>query len=175
MVTVRPERPGDAGPIREITTRAFSESNLGHHGEAQLVDRLRDACPEAISRVAAVDGRPVGHILFTPVVVAGDAGDSRGMGLAPMSVLPGLQRRGIGSRLVESGLQAVKAAGHPFVVVLGHPGFYPRFGFEPASRYGIISEFEGVSEESFMIVFLSQSPLPEVAGVARYRPEFSAL
>lgn len=173
MVTIRPEEPADAKSVHDLTARAFAASDLGHNGEAPLVDRLRAACPDAISRVAEIDGRVVGHILFTPAVIKSPPGDLAGMGLAPMSVDPDLQRQGIGSRLVEAGLEVVRQAGHPFVIVLGHPEFYPRFGFERASRHGVTCEFEGVPDELFRVLFF-QDPPSGLSGVAKYHPEFRA-
>ena len=81
-------------------------------------------------------GEVAGHILFTPVDLATTGGVVRGYGLAPMAVRPDRQRRGIGSRLVHAGLARLREAGAPFVIVIGHPGYYPRFGFTPASRHG---------------------------------------
>ena len=171
-VTIREEQPSDIAPIREVVTRAFGESELGHHGEAQAVDRLREACPEATSLVAELSGKVVGHILFTPVVIEGGGRALRGSGLAPMAVLPEWQKRGVGSKLVEAGLAAVRAAGLPFVVVLGHPEYYPRFGFSKASRYNIRSEFGSEADEVFMILWLGNEPTDLGAAVARYRSEF---
>jgi len=172
QITIRAEEPADVEQVREIVTRAFSESEFGHHGEAQLVDRLRESCPEAIARVAELAGEVIGHILFTPVVIEAENQVWHGMGLAPMAVSPELQSRGVGSRLVETGLATLRAAEQPFVVVLGHPEYYPRFGFEPASRYGIKSEFGPETDEVFMILGLRNEPEAIGAGVARYRPEF---
>ncbi len=171
-VTIRAEQPGDVEQVREVVTRAFSQSELGHHGEGQLVDRLRQSCPEAVSRVAELAGEVVGHILLTPVVIEAEDRLWYGMGLAPMAVSPELQSRGVGSQLVEAGLAALRAADQPFVVVLGHPEYYPRFGFEPASRYGIKSEYGPEADEVFMILGLTSEPEALGAGVARYRPEF---
>lgn len=172
QLVIREEQPGDIARICEVVTRAFRESELGHNGEAQLVGRLREACPEATSLVAELSGDVVGHILFTPVVIEGDGQARQGTGLAPMAVLPGLQKQGLGSRLVEAGLAAVRAAGQPFVVVLGHPEYYPRFGFVPASRYGIKSEYGSEADEVFMILWLANEASDLGHAVARYRPEF---
>jgi putative acetyltransferase len=150
-LAIRNERPGDEQLIRDLTIAAFAGSELGHNGEAELVDRLRHSCPEMVSLVAEVDDLLVGHILFTPVVIEGGSRQLRGMGLAPMSVLPEYQRQGVGRRLIESGLQALRQANIPFVVVLGHPHYYPKFGFVPASRYGITTTFVGIPDEMFMI------------------------
>ena len=96
------------------------------------------------------------------------------MGLAPMAVLPERQRQGIGSRLVEAGIRILRKQGCPFVIVLGHPGFYPRFGFVSASRYGLTCQWEGVPDEAFMVLILNESTLAGVTGIARYRDEFAA-
>ena len=94
------------------------------------------------------------------------------MGLAPMAVLPERQRQGIGSELVETGLAELRERDCPFVIVLGHPEYYPRFGFEPASRHGIKCEWE-VPDEAFMILVLDGARMPEAGGRACYRAEFS--
>jgi putative acetyltransferase len=150
-----------------INVRAF-----GQNTEADLVDALRSSCPEHISLVAEVDARPVGHILFTPVVIEAPEKNITGMGLAPMAVLPEFQRRGIGSRLIEAGLERLRHDRQPFVVVLGHAGYYPRFGFRPASQFGVTCEFEGVPDEAFMMIAIESSWPKELAGIARYQPEF---
>ena len=111
---------------------------------------------------------------LTPVTIQAKERIITGMGLAPMSVLPEFQRQGIGSQMVKAGLEAAEKAKYPFVIVLGHPTFYPRFGFVPASGYRIKSEYENVPEESFMILVFDQAALKGISGVAKYRPEFSS-
>ena len=91
-----------------------------------------------------------------------------------MAVLPELQRQGIGSVLVKAGLEACRKANHKGVVVLGHPDYYPRFGFVPASKYGITSEYDA-PDEAFMAIELCQGALQGQAGIARYQPEFNNL
>jgi putative acetyltransferase len=97
-----------------------------------------------------------------------------GAGLGPMAVVPEHQRQGIGSDLVTTSLERLRRAACPFVVVVGHPAFYPRFGFKPASPYGISCEWP-VPDEAFMINVLDRRHMPTVKGLARYRPEFSAV
>ncbi len=89
-----------------------------------------------------------------------------------MAVLPSHQRRGIGSQLVRHGLGYLRHSGSPFVIVLGHPEYYPRFGFELASRYRLRCQWEGVPDEAFMVVVFDRALLPEGGGIARYREEF---
>jgi len=116
----------------------------------------------------------VGHILFSPVTLAGADGNVIGMAPAPMAVLPDHQRRGIGSRLVEAGLDILRRRKRPLAIVLGHPGFYPRFGFVPASRHGLRCQWEGGPDEAFMVLVFDAAPLSGVSGVVRYRDEFNA-
>ena len=169
-VTVREERGDDTGRIREINLLAF-----GHGDEADIVERLRESCPKAISLVAEVDNRLVGRILFTPVVIESPSEHVYGMGLAPMSVLPEFQGQGIGSKLVETGLRVVEAVGTPFVVVIGHLKYYPRFGFSWASLHRITSEYEDVPDEAFMIVLFDGSALKDKSSVAKYHPALASV
>ena len=166
MAIIRPERPEDSSQIRHVNELAF-----GQPAEADLVDKLRKTCAEALSLVAEDGGAVVGHILFTPVVVEGRLGS--GMGLAPMAVLPARQRQGIGSQLVRRGLDILRERGCPFVVVVGHPEYYPRFGFEPASKHGLVSQWEGMPDAAFMVLVLNGHAMVGASGVARYRDEFN--
>jgi len=165
MVEIREEQPRDRDAVRSVNQAAFNNGP-----EAVLVDRLRAGCEGYLAFVAVEDARVVGHILFTPATI--DGCDLVGMGLAPMAVLPGHQRKGIGSQLVRHGLEHVRRSGCPFVVVLGHPEYYPRFGFERASQYRLQSQWEGVPDEAFMVISIDSKALPKEGGTARYRPEF---
>jgi putative acetyltransferase len=167
VITIRPERPEDASQVRHVNELAF-----GQPAEADLVDRLRRACTETLSLVAE-DDAVVGHILFTPVVVESAGRRVLGTGLAPMAVLPDRQRRGIGSQLVRRGLDILRERGCPFVVVVGHPEYYPRFGFEPASTHGLACQWEGVPDPAFMVLVLDPDAMAGVAGVAKYPEEFN--
>ena len=122
--------------------------------------------------MAEDNGTIVGHIMFTHVLIK-NGQEAHGMGLAPMAVIPARQRQGIGTLLVESGLQILKEKGCPFVIVLGHPGYYPRFGFQPASSFNIRSQWEDVPDEAFMILVLDSSVMRNVSGVATFREEFN--
>jgi putative acetyltransferase len=169
MLLIRDETPRDVGQVRMINIAAFDRPD-----EADLVDALRANCPEIVSLVAELDGRVVGHILFSPVTLPSGERTIRGMGLAPMAVLPEHQRDGIGARLVEESLAHLEQSSCPFVIVLGHPGYYPRFGFERASVHGIACQWE-VPDEAFMVRILDPAAMAGAAGIARYRPEFDAV
>ena len=122
--------------------------------------------------MVAEDDAVVGHILFTPVVVESAGRRVVVMGLAPMAVLPDRQRKGIGSQLVRRGLDILRERGCPFVVVVGHPEYYPRFGFEPASAHSLVSQWGGMPEAAFMALVLDVDAMTGVSGVARFREEF---
>jgi putative acetyltransferase len=144
---------------------------FGQAPEADLIDRLRMDCPGILSLVAVQNDLIVGHIIFSHVRIEGDKAVD-GMGLGPMAVLPEQQHQGIGSQLVKAGIEILKSRGMPFIIVLGHPEYYPRFGFEPASHSDILSQWEGVPNEAFMILILDEKAMSGVYGVARYRSEF---
>lgn len=164
---IRVEEHEDIAAIRNVNEQAF-----GQLAEADLVDALRRNGKAALSLVAEEDDHIVGHILFSPVTLETDAGELIGVGLAPVAVLPEFQNRGVGSALVERGLEICREAGHRFAVVLGHPNYYPRFGFIPASRFGIKREYE-TPDENFMAMELRGGALRNQAGMARYQPEFN--
>src|SRR5262245_43058576 len=132
MLTVRAEQPGDAAAVYRVHAAAFPTD-----AEANLVDRLRQAGKALVSLVAADEGEVVGHVLFSPVTVTGQAGTTDGIGMAPLAVLPAQQRRGIGSALTLAGLDRCRVDGYGFVVLLGHPSYYPRFGFRRARDFGL--------------------------------------
>ena len=166
---IRDEAAGDAPAVRAVLDEAF-----GSPLEAGIVDALRADCSDRLSLVAEGDGGIVGHILFTPVEIDAAEGVLRGYGLAPMAVRPAWQRRGIGSALIAEGIRRLRDAGVPYVIVLGYPEYYPRFGFERASRHGVRCQWPGVADEAFMLLVLDPAVAPQLAGLARYRPEFDA-
>ena len=167
MIRVRFERSEDIPQVRYVNLKAFEQPT-----EANIVDKLRQSCSDALFLVAEEDGKIVGHIAFTPVVIESRKAKTEGMGLAPMAVLPGLQRRGVGSKLVREGLEILRKRDCPFVIVLGHPEYYPRFGFEPTSKYNIKCQWQGIPDEAFMIIVFDLNTLRNASGVAKYRAEF---
>lgn len=162
-LVIRPEAKADVAAIRDLNEDAF-----GRPDEARLVDRLRANGGVLLSLVAVLGERLVGHILFSPVRIA----SVEGAGLGPMAVLPDLQRHGIGSRLLVEGLARLAEQRCPFVVVLGHPRYYPRFGFVPASGHGVTCAWDA-PDEAFLLLALDPASCLALSGVAEYRAEFA--
>jgi putative acetyltransferase len=162
---IREERQDDAECIRAVNFAAF-ETNT----EADLVDALRRQVRPLVSLVAEDDANVIGHILFSPVTLANEPGLSL-MGLAPMAVVPSRQRQGVGSHLVREGFERCRQLSVAAVVVLGHPEYYPRFGFIPAVRLSLRSEYD-VPEGVFMVCELRDAALSGVSGTIRYHPVF---
>jgi len=163
---IRAELKCDQEAVRAINSSAF-ETPL----EANFVDALRRQVQAIVSLVAEDNGEIVGHIMFSPVTLSGHP-NLKVMGLAPMAVALAHQNKGFGSALVEAGLDQCRQLGFEVIVVLGHPDYYPRFGFLPASRFGINSEYD-VPDEVFMAMELQPEALNMKTGNVRYHPAFS--
>ncbi len=168
LMVIRQEKPADRESIRTVHEAAFDTL-----AEARLVEQLRGSGATIISLVAVQGGAIAGHILFSPISFS-DCPDAKMMSLAPMAVLPAFQGFGVGSALVRAGLQACREQGVGAVVVLGHPEYYPRFGFMPAMDFGIDSGYD-VPPEAFMAIELEPGYLQEVAGTAQYHRAFADL
>lgn len=166
LIEIREEHPRDVTAIRDMHKRAF-----GQDQEGNIVDALRSNGAVLLSLVAILNGRVVGHIMYSPLSVGDEV---TGAALGPMAVVPEYQRQGIGTKLVEAGNQNLKDAGCPFVIVLGHANYYPRFGFRPASTHGIECGWE-VPDNVFMLLALDQTKMQGVSGLAKYRHEFSSV
>jgi len=167
MLIIRPETPEDVDSIRYVNEQAF-----GQEDESKLIEKLRNHGVLTISLVAIQDGEIVGHIAFSPVVIESERSSFEAIALAPMAVLPAYQRKGIGSQMVRAGLEECRLLGHNIIVVLGHPDYYPRFGFVPASTYGIKCEYN-VPDEVFMTLELHSGALSGRSGTVKYQPEFN--
>jgi putative acetyltransferase len=165
---IREEKPKDHQAVYQINAAAF-----GREDEADLVNALRSGDVSIISLVAEAGAEIIGHALFTPVAIPGWE-SAAFMALGPIAVLPDRQRGGVGSALVEAGLEACRTRGCTAVFVLGHPTYYPRFGFVPSTRFGIDSEF-GVPEEVFMAQELVDGALEDVSGTVHYHPAFKGV
>lgn len=173
MISIRPETTTDLDAVRRVIVDAFTECEFGHNGEAGIVDLLRDNCDDSLSLVAVEGNDIVGHILFSPVSIRTTDLQVNGMGLAPMAVAPNHQRTGVGTALVASGLNDLTEKGCPFVVVLGHPKYYPRFGFVRAAKFGISHGFMDIPQDVFFVNILDQNAAQSIAnGAAHYRLEF---
>lgn len=167
-LSIRTETPADAAAIRRVLEAAFPTA-----AEAHLVELLRAGGHLLVSLVAEEDEAIVGHIAFSPVRIDGAAAEETrvGVGLAPIAVRPDHQRRGIGSRLVREGLVTCERAGFDFVVVLGEPAFYRRFGFDRADRRGLGNEYG--ADEAFLSLELRDGTVPGRGGLVRFGPEFA--
>jgi len=165
---IRTAHSKDAAGIRAVNVSAF-----GTTAEADLVDTLCERAAPIISLVADDEGAIVGHILFTPVTLDTDR-ELKVMGLAPMAVATGRQRQGIGAALVQAGLDECWQLGAAAVAVLGHAEYYPRFGFAPASNFGLMSQYD-VPDDVFMIVEGRRGALAGKHGLLRYHPAFAEL
>ncbi len=168
MIKVREENKNDIEAIRAVNDRAFNQPQ-----EGMVIEKLRNSGCDILSLVAVKDNEIAGHILFSPVVLDDHPGGTGGMGLAPMAVMQEFQGQGIGSMLVREGIKRLKERSVPFIIVLGHEQYYPRFGFEPASKYGIKCQWDGIPGAVFMIMILDRHRMKNVKGVARYRDEFN--
>lgn len=167
-LVIRAETAKDADAVRKLNKKAFKGNS-----ESKLVDALRgsDGFIPGLSLVAEKGGKVVGHILFSPVRIKGLNGAAPALALAPMAVLPGYQNQGIGSELVKFGLNECRKTGHKIIVVVGHPEYYPRFGFVKAGEKGLKLPFEA-PDEVFMALELSPGALNDVSGTIEYPKEF---
>jgi putative acetyltransferase len=166
LTKIREEGAGDAAAVHDLNKRAFCQEQ-----EANIVDALRLNGAVRLSLVAIADERLVGHIMYSPITIGGKV---TGAALGPMAVLPEYQRIGIGSELVKRGNERLKKDACPFIIVLGHAEFYPRFGFKPASAHDVRCEWD-VPDNVFMLLVLDEAKMRGVSGLAKYRHEFSTV
>jgi len=168
MIKYRPEKDKDHSAIFETNLLAFPEDN-----EARLVDMLRDSesYVNGLSIVAEKEEKVVGHILFTKLTIESSKGDFVALSLAPLAVKPDFQRQGIGSGLVKEGIKACELLGYKAIVVVGHPEYYPRFGFSSAREKGLEAPFP-VPDEAFMVYELVPGYLDNIQGMVKLAPEF---
>jgi putative acetyltransferase len=164
-MVVRPEQAGDAEAIYAVHAASFPSA-----AKARLVDLLRAAGRFCVSLVAEISGVVIGHVAFSPVTVETGV---PGAGLAPVAVAESHRRQGIAAELIRAGLEACRAAGFGWVVVLGEPAYYSRFGFRAASEFELYDEYGG--GPAFQCIELIPGAMPVGAGLVRYAPEFSSL
>jgi putative acetyltransferase len=169
MSLIRDERPADAEAIHAVLVSAF-----GRETEARLVERLRASGKIVLALVAEEKDRVRGHAVFSRIAGEGGGSEIPVLALAPLAVLPAFQRLGIGSALVSAGLERCRMERHARVLVVGDPVYYGRFGFVPASRFGLKCPFP-VPEAAFMAIELEPGAFAQVSGVVRYGHEFDDL
>ncbi len=165
---IRAESSSDIDAVRAVETAAFSRSD-----EANLVDQIRENGGVTLSLVAEQAGEIVGHSLFSLVTV----GSATAVGLGPVAVMPDLQKQGIGTALIRDGLERCRAMGHELVFLVGHPSYYPRFGFQPALPLGFDCDYvtDKNDHAHFMVIELVPGALADYVGYVRYRPEFDGV
>ena len=165
IMIIRQETQADIEAITEITKQAFGNHPYSQQTEQFIIHALRAAEAMTVSFVAEIDGKPVGHIAFSPVTFTD--GSANWYGLGPVSVMPECQRQGIGTSLVDEGLRHLKNLGAEGCVLVGDPGYYERFGFK--SHDGL--EYEGVPQENVLVLPFG-SGIPQ--GVVEFHLAFSA-
>ncbi len=165
---IRAETPDDVASIYFVNEQAFQQPN-----EAQLVDKLRKNVDFYLSLVAVLDNQIIGHIFLSPVTLDND-NTFKGLGLAPLGVLPNYQNKGIGSALVKKALELAKQTEYEMMVVLGHPHFYQRFGFSSAKEKGFLCEYP-VPDDVFMLLELQTNAAQSKTGLIRYHTVFNEI
>jgi putative acetyltransferase len=173
---IRAAKVEDLDAVLDVETRAFGEPD-----EAELVrNLLADPSAEPLISLLAFDGdKAIGHILFTAVKVVGAAEQIIGMILAPLAVVPEAQGLGVGDALSREALAASKKGGVDLVFVLGHPGYYPRFGFAPAGQFGLSAPYPIPAKDAgaWMVLAHRDGLLGNVTGTVQpadmlMRPEY---
>jgi predicted N-acetyltransferase YhbS len=172
-VNIRQERTADYPAVFKLIEIAFQNEPLSDHKEQFLVNRLRKSkafIPE-LSLVAENNQQIIGHILLTRITIKNELREVNALALAPVSVIPEYQGRGIGSQLIQEAHLIAKALGHESIVLLGHQDYYPRFGYELTSKYNVRLPFEA-PEVNCMILDLQGTGLKNTSGLVVYDPAF---
>lgn len=172
-IKIRQEELKDYKVVFNLIEKAFKKEKLSDHKEQFLVERLRKSkafVPE-LSLVAEVDDVVIGHILLTKIEIKNDNESFESLALAPVSVLPEYQGKGIGGKLIKQAHKIAATLEFTSVVLLGHEKYYPRFGYQQASNFGITLPFE-VPDENCMVIALKENSLNGVSGMVIYPKEF---
>jgi putative acetyltransferase len=174
LVTSRHEIASDRQAVFRVVDAAFSEDPSRRSARrglsvAALVNQLRDNGHCLLSIVAEDEGEIVGHIMFSPMTIEGEGATWDAVCLAPVAVAPSRQNEGIGGLLIKAGLAELREAGHGAVILLGHPTYYPRFGFRPAREFGLHYQDD---RDAFMALELRPGALDGVSGTVGFSPEF---
>lgn len=170
---IRVINENDYSAVEALTISSFSETEFGYQQEADLIKKIRkDPSYKAeLELVDEIDGEIVGHGLLSECLIKNEKDSWKGLALAPLSVLPSYQNKKIGSNLMLALEKQGLIANYSFIVILGHPTFYKRFGYLPAIKWGIFPPFE-VPEEFFMIKELRKNALQEISGEVVYLEAF---
>ncbi len=172
-IILRQENSTDYPAVAEMIKSSYKDVGYSNHREQFMVERLRnsEAFIPQLSLVAEADHEIVGHIMLTRIFIHNQKQSIVSLSLAPLSVAPEFQGKGVGSKLVAEAHRLAKELGYQSVVVLGHPKYYPKFGYEPMKKYGIELPFD-IREENRMIISLTENGLSDVTGKVEYPPEF---
>lgn len=174
MINIRKEVANDHKAVFKLIKKAFASEAVSDHKEQFLVERLRKSAafiPE-LSLVAEVNREIVGHILLTKIKIKNETSEFGSLALAPVSVLPSFQGKGIGGKLITTAHQQAKALGYQSIVLLGHETYYPKFGYQQADNYGIKLPFD-VPKENCMVIELVENGLNGAYGVVEYPQAFN--
>ncbi|MED3541798.1 N-acetyltransferase [Bacillus toyonensis] len=173
MVTIRQEQKNDYRKTEEVVKEAFLNEEFSDKKEHELVKHIRE-CDAFIPElsIVAVDKEIVGHIMLSKITIEQGGTTIDSLALAPVSIAPSHQKKGIGGKLITAALEKAKELGYGSVVVLGHPEYYPKFGFERASQWNIKAPFE-VPDEVFMVMELRENTLQGVEGIVQYSSAFA--
>lgn len=171
---IRREEASDYHEVIELTAKAFKNMPFADGDEDKLVDRLHNATNfnRELSLVAESEGKILGHIIFTPAVINNGQQTFKTLVLGPVSVLPEFQKQGIGGELIKAGHKKAINCGFDSVILIGHPEYYPRFGYKPASGWGIKTHYQLPSDDVFMAVELKENALKNITGMVMFPPEF---
>ncbi|MCD9575626.1 GNAT family N-acetyltransferase [Flavobacterium soyae] len=172
-IKLRQERKEDYKNVFQLIEKAFENIEYSDHKEQFLVERLRksEAFIPELSIVAEAEGKIVGHILFTKLEIKNESQSFQSLALAPVSVLPEFQGKGVGSKLILNGHETAKSLGYKSVILLGHQDYYPRFGYELCEKYNIKMPFD-VPAENCMVIALTENGLRGISGEVVYPSVF---
>ena len=172
-VIIRQEKETDYNEVFSLTELAFRSLEISDHTEQFLVERLRksDAFIPELSLVAEMDNKIVGYILLTKLIIRTDNAEIPSLSLAPISVHPDFQRKGIGGMLINKVHFIARELGFQSVILVGHPDYYPRFGYRKASEFGVSFPFDA-PDDACMAMELSENALKNANGVVEYPKEF---
>ena len=173
MINIREEEMKDYKEVEKVVEESFKTAEFTDNDEHNLVNRLRKSKEfiKELSLIAEDKNRIIGHVLITKALINGENKSYETLALAPLSVLPEYQKSGIGKKLMNRGIERAKELGYKSIVVLGHESYYPKFGFEKASKYGVKPPFE-VPDEAYMILELVPGGLNGVSGIVEYSKAF---